>query len=200
MANRKEINEVFTPRKSDVNADMYVHRPAHEKSLSRALRRDSHTLVFGESGNGKSWLYKKVLKAEGINYIVANCANASRIGSITQEICKAIISPGTVNKLGFSEEKAAEINAYFAKGGLKHTGNYEIEDDEPLLRAFKIFNETDSSKKIIVLDNLESIFSSSTLIAYSCINLPPIPVRSLPLIPVPSRPLRVYSVIELQEE
>ena len=36
--------------------------------------------------------------------------------------------------------------------------------------------------------------------AYSCINLPPIPVRSLPLIPVPSRPLRVYSVIELQEE
>ena len=36
--------------------------------------------------------------------------------------------------------------------------------------------------------------------AYSCINLPPIPIRSLPLIPVPSRPLRVYSVIELQEE
>ena len=34
--------------------------------------------------------------------------------------------------------------------------------------------------------------------AYSCINLPPIPIRSLPLIPVPSRPLRVYSVIEFK--
>ena len=163
MNKRKEINEVFTPRKSDVNTEMYVQRPAHEKSLSRALKRDSHTLVFGESGNGKSWLYKKVLDAGGINYVVANCANASRIGSITQEICKAIISPGTVNKLGFSEEKAAEINAYFAKGGLKHTGKYEIEDDEPLLRAFKIFNEADSTKKIVVLDNLESIFSSPSL-------------------------------------
>lgn len=163
MDTRKSINEVFTPRKSDVNSNMYVHRPAHEKSLSRALRRDSHTLIFGESGNGKSWLYKKVLESEGINYVVANCANASRNGSLTQEICKAIISPGTVNKLGFSEEKAAEINAYFAKGGLKHVGNYEIEADEPLLRAFKVFNEANSGKKIIVLDNLESIFSSSDL-------------------------------------
>ena len=35
-------------------------------------------------------------------------------------------------------------------------------------------------------------------IAYSCINLPPIPIRSLPLIPVSSRPLRVYSVIEFK--
>lgn len=163
MNNRKPINEVFTPRKSDVNTDMYVNRPAHEKSLSRALKRDSHTLIFGESGNGKSWLYKKVLHSEGINYVVANCANASRIGSLTHEICKSIISPGTVKKLGYNEEKTAEINAYFAKGGLKHIGNYEIESDEPLLRAFKIFNETDKSKKIIVLDNLESIFSSTKL-------------------------------------
>lgn len=163
MNNRKAVNEVFTPRKSDVNNEMYVERPLHEKSLSRALKRDSHTLVFGESGNGKSWLYKKVLKTEGVNYVIANCANASRNGSITKEICKAIVSPGTVNKLGYSEEKVAEINAYFAKGGLKHTSNYEIEDDEPLLRAFKIFNKSDPTKKIIVLDNLESIFSSSSL-------------------------------------
>jgi ABC-type Mn2+/Zn2+ transport system ATPase subunit len=79
---------------------MYVARPIHEKSLSRALKRNSHTLIFGESGNGKSWLYKKVLYSEDINYVVANCANASRIGSLTQEICKSIISPGTVKKLG----------------------------------------------------------------------------------------------------
>jgi type IV secretory pathway VirB4 component len=57
MNSRKTNNEVFTPRKSDVNSEMYVARPIHEKSLSRALKRDSHTLIFGESGNGKSWLY-----------------------------------------------------------------------------------------------------------------------------------------------
>lgn len=163
MGIRKKISEVFTPRKSEVNTDMYVERSNHERGLSRALKRDTHTLIFGESGNGKSWLYKKVLESERLSYVVANCANASRIGSLTQEICNAIIKPGTSSKLGYSEEKVAEINAYFARGGFKHISNHEIANDEPLLRAFKLFNETNPSKKIIVLDNLESIFGSSEL-------------------------------------
>ena len=125
MTDRKSITEVFTPRQSGVNDDMYVERPRHEKALKRAINRNSHSLVFGESGNGKSWLYKKVLSENLIPHVIANCANASRLKSITQEICNCIIEPGTVNKLGFNEEKAAEINAYFAKGGLKHNGNYD---------------------------------------------------------------------------
>ena len=163
MTNRKNITDVFTPRQSEVNEDMYVERPKHEKALKRAINRNSHSLVFGESGNGKSWLYKKVLSENSIAHVVANCANASRLKSITQEVCNCIIEPGTVSKLGFNEEKAAEINAYFAKGGLKHNGNYDIAQEEPLLKAFRIFHESNNSKKIIVLDNLESIFDSTEL-------------------------------------
>lgn len=163
MIIRKEITEVFTPRQGEVNTKMYVDRPLHEKSLARALKRNSHTLLFGDSGNGKSWLYKKVMKENGIPYVVANCANASRLKSITQEICNCLIEPGTVTKLGFSEEKAAEVSAYFAKGGLKHSGNYDVSQEEPLLKAFKMFSETTSDRKIIVLDNLESIFNSKEL-------------------------------------
>jgi len=40
----------------------------------------------------------------------------------------------------------------------------------------------------------------NVLCANYWISRPPILVRGLPLIPIPSRPLRVYSVIELQEE
>ncbi|WP_448249857.1 AAA family ATPase [Thalassotalea agariperforans] len=163
MTNRKEITEVFTPRQSEVNDSMYVERPQHEKALRRAINRNSHSLIFGESGNGKSWLYKKVLSENSIPHVIANCANASRLKSITQEICNCLIEPGTVNKLGFNEEKAAEINAYFAKGGLKHNGNYAIAQEEPLLKAFRIFHESNPDKKIIVLDNLESIFECSEL-------------------------------------
>lgn len=148
---------------SEVNASMYVHRPTLEKSLQRAIKRNSHTLIFGESGNGKSWLYKNVLEEMSIPFVVANCANASRFGSITQEICNTLIEPGTVKKLGFSEEKAAEIGAYFAKGGLKHTNNFEVSSEEPLLEAFKLFNDANRHKKILVLDNLESIFDSERL-------------------------------------
>ncbi len=163
MFQRKKIIEVFTPRRSEVNSSMYVDRPFHEKLLLRAIQRNSHTLLFGESGNGKSWLYKKVLESNGTPYVVANCANASRLNSLTQEICNAIIEPGTIKKLGFDEEKAAEIGAYFAKGSLKNTGKYSIAQDEPLLDAFKLFLAAQNKKKIIVLDNLESIFNSQKL-------------------------------------
>ncbi|WP_369743070.1 ATP-binding protein [Pseudidiomarina sp. PP-1MA] len=160
---RKQISDVFTPRLGEVNTSMYVERPQHEKSLARALKRNSHTLLFGDSGNGKSWLYKKVMNELGIPYVVANCANASRLRSITHEICNCLIEPGTVTKLGFSEEKAAEVGALFAKGTLKHNGSYSISQEEPLLKAFKMFAETTNQKKVIVLDNLESIFSSDDL-------------------------------------
>lgn len=163
MSARKEITAVFTPRQSEVNADMYVERPLHEKSLARSLKRNSHTLIFGDSGNGKSWLYKKVLKENSIPYVVANCANASRLKSITQEVCSCLIEPGTVTKLGFSEAKTAELSAYFAKGGLSHNGSYDISQEEPLLKAFKLFAGVTQNKKIIVLDNLESIFNSGEL-------------------------------------
>ncbi|MCW5213196.1 AAA family ATPase [Desulfobulbus sp. TB] len=163
MVRRKKITEVFTPRQSEVNNDMYVKRPIYEKSLLRALSRNSHSLVFGDSGSGKSWLYKKVLNDNSIQHVIANCANASRFNSITQEICNCLIEPGTVNKLGFSEEKIAEVNAFFAKGGVKHSGNFGIAQEEPLLKAFRIFHEMDDSNKIVVLDNLESIFESTGL-------------------------------------
>jgi len=163
MTERKDITEVFTPRQSEVNTSMYVKRPLHEKALARSLKRNSHTLVFGDSGNGKSWLYKKVLSDSAIPYVVANCANASRLKSITQEICNCLIEPGTVSKLGFNEEKAAEVGAYFAKAGLKHTADYVISQEDPLLKAFKLFSDVAGNRKIIVLDNLESIFQSKEL-------------------------------------
>jgi len=163
MIIRKEIASVFTPRQSDVNTEMYVDRPLHEKALERAFKRNSHTLIFGDSGNGKSWLYKKVLANSSIPYVVANCANASRLKSITEEICNCLIEPGTVTKLGFSEDKVAEITAFFAKGGLTHSENYDVSQEEPLLKAFRLFSEAVPNKKILVLDNLESIFNSKEL-------------------------------------
>ncbi|MFP3373596.1 AAA family ATPase, partial [Pseudomonas sp. SIMBA_068] len=83
---------------------MYVHRPRLELELSRAFKRNSHTLIFGESGNGKSWLYKKVLEDDGITYVTVNCANAARIKSLTNEICNCLVAPGTAVNLGYNVE------------------------------------------------------------------------------------------------
>lgn len=43
---------------------MYVNRPDLEKQLIRSLRKNIHTFLFGESGNGKSWLFQNVLNKE----------------------------------------------------------------------------------------------------------------------------------------
>lgn len=160
---RKEITAVFTPRQAYVNPEMYVARPELEKLLMRSINRNTHSLLFGESGNGKSWLYRHTLEKNKIPYVVANCANASRLGSITAEICAVLIEPGSVNKLGFTEDKAVELSALVAKANVKHTNNYQIKQEDPLLEAFRTFGTHASGRKILILDNLESIFSSTKL-------------------------------------
>lgn len=160
----EKIHEVFTPRRDDVNDLMYAHRPKHESSLARALSRNTHMLIYGDSGNGKSWLYRKVLDEKGMPYVSANCANANRIGSLTNEICTSIIEPGALTKIKISEDKAAEVNAYFARGNLSTASEYKVEQEEPLLKAFQALSESNRNKKcIVVLDNLEAIFSDKEL-------------------------------------
>lgn len=160
---RKEITAVFTPRQTYVNPAMYVARPDLEKLLLRSVCRNTHSLLFGESGNGKSWLYRHTLEKNDIPFVVANAANASRLGSITAEICNALIAPGTIKKYGFSEDKAAELGALLAKAHLTHSANYQIVQEDPLLEAFRIFGSYSSGRKILILDNLESIFGSEKL-------------------------------------
>ena len=160
---RPEINSVFTPRSAEINTQMYVERPDLEKALLRAIRGSMHPLVFGESGYGKSWLYKQVLERNTIPFIVANCANASRIGSITQEICSRSIMPGTATRTGYSEDKSASIKAPIAEAGLKHQSQYTLSQAEPLITAFQQLSQAPHKGAVVVLDNLESIFDHKEL-------------------------------------
>jgi ABC-type ATPase involved in cell division len=104
-----KINEIFTPRNPDVNSKMYVSRPDLEKCLYRSIEGSMHSFLFGESGNGKSWLYKKVFSEKNINYVVANCANASRKKSITDEIYAVCINPGSVLKNHSKKQKQQDL-------------------------------------------------------------------------------------------
>jgi len=161
---RKEISSVFTPRNESVNLDMYVERPELEKELLRSVKGSMNTLVSGESGNGKSWLYKKVLESEKINYVITNCANASRFGSLTTAIYKAVIPAGIASKTSYSETKKAGVSALAFEAGLEHEGAFEISQDEPLLTSFRwLARKSHGNPSIIVLDNLESIFSNTKL-------------------------------------
>ena len=160
---RKQITEVFTPRNQRVNNVMYINRDQHEKQLLRSVKGSMHTFMFGESGTGKSWLYKKVFNDENINFEVTNCANASRNGSITDEIYSRCFKSGTSKKTAYKETKKAGIAA-LGTAELAHEGEYEILQSDKLLESYKhLYKKSKKQKTIIVLDNVETIFSNEKL-------------------------------------
>jgi Cdc6-like AAA superfamily ATPase len=160
----KSPDDVFTPRAPRVNDPMYIKRPTLERALVDALEGHVHIIIHGESGTGKSWLYKRVLAEMGATVVNANLANASRLGSIQAELRNLLERDGTAIKTGYSEKKSAEVNAVVAKGSLDHTGNFSIGSKEPLEACFQRAR-TDAGSKLacIVLDNLEQAFDNEAI-------------------------------------
>jgi archaellum biogenesis ATPase FlaH len=156
---RPEVSAVFTPRAADVNEEMYVQRLELEKELSRAIKGALHIVVHGESGAGKSWLYKKVLKQLGIRYEIANCANVARKGSFDYEFQNIQNREGGAEKTGYTETKSAEVNVAVAKGALEHEGNYEIRRKEPLESLLESMSA--KGMTLLVMDNLEAIMDDA---------------------------------------
>jgi hypothetical protein len=63
---------------------MYVQRPDLELALRRALAGTKNIVLSGESGNGKTWLYKRVFSANDVHYETVNLANASLKGGLQE--------------------------------------------------------------------------------------------------------------------
>lgn len=163
MANKPE--EVFTPRAAEVNQGMYVARTALELALSNALRGNLHIVIHGESGTGKSWLYKKNLADAGITFAIANLANASRLGSIAAELKNLVDRDGNAKKTGFEEKKSAGIDAVIASAALEHTGQYELGKMEPFEASLAALRaKAGKNQAVLVFDNLEAIFDSEALL------------------------------------
>jgi len=160
---RLKPEEVFTPRSADVS-DMYVARPELEKALRGAMRGNLHLLLHGESGCGKSWLYKKTFADLSVQFMVANLANASRLGSIGAELRNLVDRLQRAVKTSYTEEKSADVSAGFASGSLSHAGEYEIGQMEPFERAlYSLRERAGENPAVIVFDNLEAAMTELLL-------------------------------------
>lgn len=161
---RKSPHKVFTPRRAAVNPDMYVDRPELERSLVAALRGSQHLVISGESGSGKSWLYKQVLSRNNMEYRIANLANASRKGSIEREIADACLGAKDLELAELHTSTGVGVDAGF-KGEIGAHRTYVAPSQDLLLRSLTAFRKRmkSSSDGFVVLDNLETIFDNDRL-------------------------------------
>lgn len=155
---------VFTPRAASINEVMYVERPELETELTDALGSGLHLIIHGESGTGKSWLYKKVFKDLDVEAITANLANASRFGSIAKELQNLLDRGIDARKTGYTETKRAKVSAIVAEGELVHEGEYEVVQGDPFEGVLSLLrNRAAKHRACLVLDNLERVFEKPEL-------------------------------------
>lgn len=166
MTKSRKPEEVFTPRAPTLNERMYIPRQDLEESLRRALQGNKHVIVHGESGSGKSWLYKRVATSQDAAILIADLANASRFKSITTEFENLVNRAERAVKTGFVEEKSATGGIPLLSAELKHAGSYELTSKEPFEKCLEHLRKSAGKKlAILVWDNFERLLGNKELVA-----------------------------------
>lgn len=161
----KRPTEVFTPRGALPNPAMYVSRPELEADLRQALTINTNVIVRGDSGCGKSWLYKKVLSDLDATYAIVNLAQARNLGSVGEAVIRTI-SAGTDVVIGGQSwfETGLFGSLLHLAGGKSRTTKRILPD--PILDAARILRRHAGKKRLacIVYDNFEQIADDARLI------------------------------------
>jgi hypothetical protein len=159
-----KITEVFTPRSAVVNPKMYIDRPSHQRELKRAIEGSMHAILCGESGGGKSWLYRHVSQQEGWATYYANAGNAARHKTLTGTFADAIFEEGDKEWQEYTQKLAGGLSLPGVSGSTEALRKYELRSKELLLKAFKRAREKAGDKiAVVAVDNLEAIFHKPEL-------------------------------------
>ncbi|XKE46130.1 ATP-binding protein [Halomonas organivorans] len=165
MFNKLSPEDVFTPRGKIVNEKMYVHRGSLEKAFEKAIRKHKNIVVHGESGTGKTWLYRKVFNDLDVYYEVLNSATINQCGSISDALQFLVARIEPKEKSGYDETKSAEGNAVVAKGSLEHTSKYSYRSAESYLHLIRAIRKKAKKRKaFLVIENLEHIVRSNVMV------------------------------------
>lgn len=160
----KLATDVFTPRGALPNPEMYVPRPDLEADLKQALTINTNVLVRGDSGCGKSWLYKKVLADLDAAYAIVNLAQARSFGSVGEAVIRTIAA-GTDIVIGGRSGVQLGLGG-FLQGVMGTARETRRVLADPVLDAARILRKRAGKKRLaaIVFDNFEQIMDDAKLI------------------------------------
>lgn len=182
MFKKLKPSEVFTPRSHKINEYSHVPRAIYMKELERAFDQGKHIFIHGESGAGKSWLFKDFAKKKKLPVLICNLANASKFNSIDSEFENTVNRELEKIKVSFSrtDELSGDGTADFGKIPLwtvlelklrlvfkrnKQT-SYKILSKEPFEAALEFISKKArrNKKSVILLENFESIIDNSKVL------------------------------------
>lgn len=165
LMKQKAPEEVFTPREAKVNRAMYIERPDLETELKNALRSKMHIVIHGESGSGKSWLYKKVLGDLGVHMVGLNLANAARKKSIASELSSVLSKDNQYVQVGYKVKKVGGLDVVVAKSEMEHEQEFEANDRDVFEACCEAVRKAagDGKRACLILDNLEAIITMPDL-------------------------------------
>ncbi|WP_394196119.1 hypothetical protein [Litoreibacter albidus] len=132
--------------------------------MIRALDGSQHIAVFGESGNGKTWLYQKVLKSQKCPYRVVDLSIALTNG-LDNAFRDALTDP-----YGWTPEVKNEKSSGGAKIGIeamKEQGTqYTFADKPPFDQLIDELAKLKGKAKFLVFDNMEQVSDDPELMRY----------------------------------
>ena len=155
------IEDVFTPR-GPVNRKMYINRGQVEDDLARSANDTLHIIIFGNSGCGKSWLYKKVFKEKGIFFLTVNLSGASSQQSIAKELVSTV---GRRNGTGRVKKAKSHGFSWFITYSETEELSTELDGHDAFLNALKHCRKLAGRRPaFLVFENLELIFEQRDLL------------------------------------
>lgn len=145
---------------------MYVRRAELETRLIDAFPSNKFIVIHGESGNGKTWLFKKVFADQGIFYEVVNLGNASGADTIDKAFSVKLGDWGAKQKA--SEGTASSAGAKPLGMGVEHrldtTTSYANKNPFHHLVEETRRRAGNDQRCAIIFDNFESIVDNPKLV------------------------------------
>lgn len=158
---RPKPEAVFTPKKP-LNEKMYVERRTLERRFELAIRGSQHIAIFRDSGNGKTWLYQKVLKERNCSYVLVDLSIAKTDG-IDNAFRYSLENPFGWQPETHTSTSAGGLAALFEISKEEGT-QYTFADKPPFEKLLEEVAKLRGAHKFIVFDNLEAIAKDSDLI------------------------------------
>lgn len=156
-------NEVFTPRAPRVNSEMYIHRQGLEAQLKEALKGHKHFIIHGESGNGKTWLYKKVFLDTKTNHTIVNLATAANYKSIEDALQEKWNLLEPQRKISEAQEKQGGVKLGVNVTGKKKS-DFRFNNVRPFMGILQNIKGVAKKHSIVVFDNFERIADKPELV------------------------------------